>query len=769
MDCSKFLKRVLVLIITCFMFVGFAPTVRAAETYTVTYTDGSSSEKYFPDQVYTVNAGDPVPAFEGTPTREGFVFASWNFDYLNGEQTKETVTRNRNFTAQWVTVPKAFDEADALIQNAVYSKDEFWYLSTKYDIKTKFIAGTFTISDTTWNEEKKRFEASVTITDPQAYSKGLVDLCKQDNSNQACTYVFNAKATPEENLTIHFVNKLHYTDNGLNPPFYHAYSKATFDGWLKDTEKYPSQYLPRLIFNRAYDVTFKDGVDGSIFADKNLSIVETAKDHAPVSAFGNDPIRIGYKFNGWASQNNKLSTDGTALSGDDVLTAQWLKMNDVTITFNSNGGDTIDPVTVQYGERYSFPSSPLSGYSQDGWYLYDNGQLGDLYVKGGKSEVVEAEDSLSLIMARKVLAPSVKLKLTTEAAEIGDNYQFYYPKNSTRILTAEVTEYSDFDYTYEWFKDGVKIEGENGKTLRLAGNVSDSGEYSVTVTATQKEGSDVLVSEKSASASVSQKVKIMKTANSLYYDANGGEGGPTNNFTNANEIVVSSSMPTRTGYTFEGWNTKADGSGKGYKAGETIALNDNGNGGVRIDLYAQWKPITFIVSFGDDAPAQEVDYGKTAVRPADPKKEGYAFAGWYHGDTEYDFNTPVTDDVTLTAKFEVMKYTVSFSDGVESQVIEHGKTAVKPVDPKKGGHTFIGWYDGDKAYDFNTPVTSDLELTAKFEKNEVPVEPEKPTDPETPVTPQTPNTSDINMYFYYGMMLVAGMGILFMRKKESVK
>lgn len=434
---------------------------------------------------------------------------------------------------------------------------------------------------------------------------------------------------------------------------------------------------------------------------QKVQVLET-----PFSVFGNDPTRIGYKFNGWTSQNNNLTEDKTKVEGDDVLTAQWLKMNDVTIAFNANGGDTIDPVTVQYGERYSFPSSPLSGYSQDGWYLYDNGQIGEFYVKGGKSKVVETEDSLSLIMARKVLAPSVEITLTTEAEEIGDNYQFYYPKNSTRILTAEVTEYNDLDYTYEQFKDGVKIEGENDKTLRLAGNVGDSGTYSVTVTAAQKDGSNVIVTEKSASASASQKVKIMKTANSVYYDANGGEGGPTNNFTNANEIVVAASQPTRIGYTFESWNTKADGSGESYKAGETIALNDNGNGGVRVDLYAQWKPITFTVSFGDDAPAQSVDYGKTAVKPADPKKEGY---------------------------------------------------------------TFVGWFNGDKEYDFSTPVMSDLELTAKFEKNNVPVDPEKPVDDNTTETPQTPNTGDTSMYFYYGLTLIACAGIFFARKKASVK
>ena len=760
MKYSRFLKKVLVSIITCFMFIGFVPTVRAVETYTVTYTDGSSSEKYFPDQVYTVNAGDLVPAFEGIPTREGFVFASWNNKYLNGEQTKEVVTTNRTFNARWAKAPDAFDEDDALIQNAIYAKDQF-RVTSNYDIMVKFIDGTFTVGETTWNEEKHRFEASVTITNPQAYADVLINSCKQENPEEVCTYLFNDEVTPDENLTIDFVNTLKYGDNRDNP-----YQTANFGGWLKDTEKYPSRYLPRVNFNRAYEVTFKDGANGSVFDDKNLSIVETAKDSAPVSAFGNDPTRIGYKFSGWTCQNGKLSTDGTTLSGDDVLTAQWLKMNDVTIAFNANGGNTIDPVTVQYGERYSFPSSPLSGYSQDGWYLYDNGQIGEFYVKGGKSKVVETEDSLSLIMARKVLAPSVEITLTTEAEEIGDNYQFYYPKNSTRILTAEVTEYNDLDYTYEWFKDGVKIEGENDKILRLAGNVGDSGTYSVTVTAAQKDGSNVIVTEKSASASASQKVKIMKTANSVYYDANGGEGGPTNNFTNANEIVVAASQPTRIGYTFESWNTKADGSGESYKAGETIALNDNGNGGVRVDLYAQWKPITFTVSFGDDAPAQSVDYGKTVVKPADPKKEGYTFVGWFNGDKEYDFNTPVIADITLTAKYEVTKYTVSFSDDVESQEVEHGKTAVKPADPKKEGYTFVGWFNGDKEYDFSTPVTSDLELTAKFEKNNVPVDPEKPADDNTT---ETPNTNGMSFVACYGMMFVlSGMILLVLAKKRSL-
>lgn len=66
-------------------------------TYTVTYTDGVNDEA-FADQVYTAKYEDATPAFEGTPTRKGFVFDGWN------PEVAETVTDNATYTAQWKPV-----------------------------------------------------------------------------------------------------------------------------------------------------------------------------------------------------------------------------------------------------------------------------------------------------------------------------------------------------------------------------------------------------------------------------------------------------------------------------------------------------------------------------------------------------------------------------------------------------------------------------------------------------------------------------------------
>ena len=147
-------------------------------------------------------------------------------------------------------------------------------------------------------------------------------------------------------------------------------------------------------------------------------------------------------------------------------------------------------------------------------------------------------------------------------------------------------------------------------------------------------------------------------------------------------------------------------------------------------------------------PAQEVEYGHTATKPADPTLKGYTFAFWYLGEDEqnataYDFNTPVTGDITLTAKWNINKYTVTFDSYGGTPVppvqeVEYGLTATKPADPTLKGYTFAFRYLGEDeqnatAYDFDTPVTENITLTAKWNINKYTVA--FNTDGGTPVPP----------------------------------
>ncbi len=106
----------------------------------------------------------------------------------------------------------------------------------------------------------------------------------------------------------------------------------------------------------------------------------------------------------------------------------------------------------------------------------------------------------------------------------------------------------------------------------------------------------------------------------------------------------------------------------------------------------------------------------------EPIKENYTFAGWYNGDEKFDFTTVPTGDVTLTAKWDINKYTVQFVSDYGSfadQTIEHGGT----IDPDKltipdvDGYTFGGWYADENRtieFDFNTQITSNTTVYAKW-------------------------------------------------------
>ena len=143
--------------------------------------------------------------------------------------------------------------------------------------------------------------------------------------------------------------------------------------------------------------------------------------------------------------------------------------------------------------------------------------------------------------------------------------------------------------------------------------------------------------------------------------------------------------------------------------------------------------VTFNAYGGFPTPdEQHVKSGEKAVLPVEPTLKGYTFAFWYLGEDEqnataYDFDTPVTGDITLTAKWNINKYTVTFDSygGTPvppAQKVEYGLTATKPDDPTLKGHTFAFWYLGEDeqtatAYNFGTPVTENITLTAKWNIN----------------------------------------------------
>ena len=132
--------------------------------------------------------------------------------------------------------------------------------------------------------------------------------------------------------------------------------------------------------------------------------------------------------------------------------------------------------------------------------------------------------------------------------------------------------------------------------------------------------------------------------------------------------------------------------------------------------------VTFNTMGGSSVETQKIESGKTATEPTAPTKDGFTFGGWYTDTdftTAFSFGTEITKSITLYAKWidaNKTVYTVTFnSDGTETkQTVAEGEKASKPTDPTKTGYTFAGWYNGETAFDFNTAITANITLTAKF-------------------------------------------------------
>ena len=209
------------------------------------------------------------------------------------------------------------------------------------------------------------------------------------------------------------------------------------------------------------------------------------------------------------------------------------------------------------------------------------------------------------------------------------------------------------------------------------------------------------------------------------------------------EKVNKPTDPTRDGYIFIEWDLGSS----IYDFSAKVTRN--------LILKAIWKEqeggkVTYVVNFntdgGNSVSNQIINKDETITKPQDPVRDGYKFLGWYSNNVLFDFNTPVTKNLELVAKWEkakdnsttgtttttkktttkkndttnttttkktttttteAKKYTVTFDSNGGSKVS-------KPSNPTRTGYKFSGWTLNNKAYDFNSKVTSNITLVAKW-------------------------------------------------------
>lgn len=159
--------------------------------------------------------------------------------------------------------------------------------------------------------------------------------------------------------------------------------------------------------------------------------------------------------------------------------------------------------------------------------------------------------------------------------------------------------------------------------------------------------------------------------------------------------------------------------------------------------------VSFVLEDGTVFSSQQIDSSSGLVKPPEPKKEGYVFEGWYLDGEKFNFDTEITEDMILVARWSEVedddpdldqeptteKYTINFNSNggskVSSLTVEKGSTITKPKNPTRKGYTFVAWQVGGKNYDFSQKVTKDLTLVAKWEKSEASQSSAQPVTPTT--------------------------------------
>lgn len=194
------------------------------------------------------------------------------------------------------------------------------------------------------------------------------------------------------------------------------------------------------------------------------------------------------------------------------------------------------------------------------------------------------------------------------------------------------------------------------------------------------------------------------SGSNVTFNANGGTGTMAQqNASSATDLTEN--IFTRSGYTFTGWNTAADGSGTAYVDEQSYSFASD------LTLYAQWSPINNTLSFdgngatGGSMASQTLATDASITLPANTfTRTGYTFAGWSTtagGAVEYANAVAFTmgaTNTTLFAKWTAINYTVTFNGNgstagsMSNQTIAAFATANLTTNAfTRTGFTFSGW------------------------------------------------------------------------------
>ena len=368
-------------------------------------------------------------------------------------------------------------------------------------------------------------------------------------------------------------------------------------------------------------------------------IAPITQDYGTQIAAPANPTRKGYTFKGWDKEIPE-----TMPAENITVKAQW-EINQYTITFDTNGGSEIAPITQDYGTEITAPANPTrKGYTFKGW----------------DKEI-----------PKTMPAENITVKAQWEI----NQYTITFDTNGGSEI-APITQ----DY-------GTEITAPDNPTRKG---------YTF-------RGWDKEIPETMPAENITVKAQWEINQYTITFDTNGGSEIAPITQDYGTEITAPDN-PTRKGYTFKGWDREIP---------ETMPAEN-------MTVKAQWEINQYTIAFdtngGSEIAPITQDYGTEITAPDNPTRKGYTFMGW---DKEIPETMPA-ENITVKAQWEINQYTITFDTNGGSEIAPitqgYGTEITAPDNPTRKGYTFKGW---DKEIPETMPAEN-ITIKARWKDTEKP-------------------------------------------------
>ena len=746
--------------------------------YTISYNGNGNGAGTVPASGTFETGGSAYTILGGTnaPTRVGYTFDGWYTTSTGSGGTAYAVGASYSTTANL----SLFAKWSAKTHTVTYALDSGSSSATTTQLTGKVVGNTVTLPASStmsksgytfagWSDGTSTYAGGATWTVPASDADftltaqwTVVTLSYSYDTNGGGTAPTGGTKTYGQSLvldTAASLSKTGYTFAGWNDGS--TTSNAGASVTINANKVYVAQWSAL-----SYTITYT--ANGG--AGTAPTVGSYVAGGVPYAIAANTFTKEGYNFSGWknADAASFVVGSGYSTAANLTLIAQWSAAS-YTITYNANGANSgTAPATASESWTYS-SSVPLSlsaqgtlaktGYTFSNWATTANASTGLTTASPTSNTTYFAVWTATPYLVSylpgtgsgSVASPGTKVLGATFTLDAG-----------TALTPPAAT--ADVSYSFAFWSDGSKTYKGGATYVMPAAPVTLTAQwiaiYNVTynpnggtssIASVQKVANDPLTIEVAATRTGYDFVKWVDQSGDLWspgatttvtsgryifsatwtantyavtFDGNSNTSGAVPSSGSyitdgtAYAIPGNTGLLVRTGYTFIGWNTLANGTGTDYAAGVGATYSSVGD----LPLFAKWQANTYVITYngngatGGTSPGN-ASYVTGAVSPYTVAansgtlvKEGFTFDGWYTTATGADGTGYVagsgtlttTSDLTLFAKWTAATYVVTYdtaggSTAPSPATKAYGSTFNLEAAPTKDGNTFLGWELGSGA------------------------------------------------------------------------